>query len=93
MQGMKVLRFAVASAIWVIYGVFVALVLYFPVTELIHYIGRETRLFSFYSPHPVGEALLPCLMLAIVYAGMRVIQKKMNPAGRPEIDSRNARED
>lgn len=90
---MKYLRFAINGALFLIYSVFVTMVLYFPAAELIHRIGRETRLIAFYSPYPVGQVLLPGLALAVLYAALRAVQRKIDPIDRADVESGSARED
>jgi hypothetical protein len=90
---MAVLRFSLKCAMGIIYALCAAMFLYFPFAELLNYLGRETRLFAPSSMFPIEDALLPLLCLAIVYAAIAAIARRIEPStidghatGSPESD-------
>ena len=79
------LRLILQICTWVILALFVAIILYFPVIELVIYFARETRSFKMPPAFPIGNALLPLLCLAIVYSA---IAKLMRKVCKPELAGR-----
>ena len=78
---MVMVRLLLKLITWVIYALFAAIVLYFPVIELMGHFARETRLFVIPRALPIEDALLPLLCLAIMYA---IIAKILRKAAKPE---------
>ena len=73
----------------VIYAVFVVILLYFPTAELLAYLGRETRLFTLPPMMPAEDALLPCLVLALVYGAIAAIRSTIEPSDLPGDSGKN----
>ena len=80
---MKFLRLVLKQIMRVLYAVFVGIVLYFPAAELLTYIGRETRLFTFPPMMPVEDVLLPALFLAVLYGAASLIRRRIEPVHAP----------
>ena len=87
---MIVIRFVLKLIVFLVYAAFAATVLYFPVFELLTYVGRETRVFELPAIFPVDDALLPCLLLALIYGVVSVILRKIEP---PEMREKSVRSD
>ncbi len=86
---MRVLKLLLRWATRAIYVVFGLMVLYFPATTLADRIGREMRLFRVGNVLPryaVEDALLPGLVLALLYAAIMAVRKRIEPADTPEED-------
>jgi hypothetical protein len=64
----------------VIYALCAAMFLYFPFAELLSYFGRETRLFKKFNMFPIDDALLPLFCLAIAYAAIAAIARRIEPS-------------
>ena len=84
---MAILRFALKQTQLLIYAIFLVILLYFPFHELLSYFGRETRLFDPSPMMPVEDALLPCLLLALVYGVISAIRKRVDSPGAQEASS------
>ena len=82
---MVVIRLLLKLITWVIYALFAAIVLYFPMIELIGHLAREIRLFEAPQALPIEDALLPLLCLAITYAVISKILRKAAKPGPPPI--------
>ena len=76
---MAFLRLVLKQTMAVLYAFFVVILLYFPAAELLMYVGRETRLFRPRPMLPVEDALLPCLLLALVYGAISAIRRRIEP--------------
>ena len=74
---MKALRTFLKTVIVLIYAVLALIVLYFPVSELIAYMGRETRLFHVRIFVPTEDALLPAFALAVLYAFVTALLRRV----------------
>ncbi len=90
---MKALRFSLKCIMGIIYAISVAMFLYFPLVELLNYLAGEIRLFRSFDTFPIDDALLPLLCMAIVYAAVTAIIRRIDPstvdgqeAGSPESD-------
>lgn len=83
---MIVLRLLLRWVTRVIYVVFGLAVLYFPAATLARRIARETDLFHFENIFPrygVEDALLPGLVLALLYAAVMAVRRRIEPLGTP----------
>lgn len=67
-----------------IYVCYIVIVLYFPAGEILSYAGRETRMFKFTSFVAIQDVILPALALAILYAGVGAIQRRIQPKSLTE---------
>jgi hypothetical protein len=78
---MSILKFALRYLQYLIYIILLVTLLYFPSHELFSYFSRETRLFELRPMLPVDDALLPCLLLALLNGIVSVIRRKIDPPG------------
>jgi len=77
---MVMVRLLLEMITWVIYALFTAIILYFPVIELMGHFARETRFFKIPQAFPIEDAFLPLLCLAVIYAVItKIIPKTENP--------------
>ncbi len=77
---MAVLRFFLKCVMGVIYALCAAMFLYFPFAELLNYLARETRLFRPSGMFPIEDALLPLFCMAVVYAVIATIARRIEPS-------------
>ena len=82
---MVVLKIFLQICTGVILALFVAIILYFPVIELVTHFALTTRLIRMPPAFPINDALLPLLCLAIVYSA---IAKLMRKVCKPELAGR-----
>jgi hypothetical protein len=55
--------------------------LYFPVAELLAYISQEMRMFRFHQPFSIKDVFLPSLLVALLYAAVAAVRKRIEPHG------------
>lgn len=81
---MVALKLFLQISTWVIFALFGLIILYFPVIELVAYVARETRFFKTPYMLPIEDALLPLFCLAVAYAAIATLMRKIEkpePAG------------
>jgi hypothetical protein len=93
---MPALRTLLQLLMAVIYALYLCVLCWVPAAELLRYISRETRLFSFTLSLPVQDLVLPGLLLALVYAAIATLQRKIcpkpaaEPIGEPAGEKKHA---
>jgi len=73
----------------VIHLLLAAILLYFPFAELLARLGQETRIDQSHSNLEVEDSLLPCLALALTYALVSTIRRKIEPANTSDANTRD----
>jgi hypothetical protein len=89
---MSALRKLLQSLIVIIYALYVCALCWVPLSELLRYISRETRLFMFTLSLPAQDLILPALLLAIVYGALATLQRRVFPKPAAELAGESAAE-
>ena len=66
-----------------------AVLFYFPGAELLARLGRQARISESRPSLLVEDSLLPCLALALIYALVSAIRRKIEPADASEGNARD----
>ncbi|RJP67865.1 MAG: hypothetical protein C4532_14045 [Candidatus Abyssobacteria bacterium SURF_17] len=83
---MKIVRLFLKTLMMMIYAALALMVLYYPMLALISYVGRETRLFRIRLFMPTEDALLPGFALAVLYALVTALLRRVEQASAVKKD-------
>jgi hypothetical protein len=85
---MAVLRLLLQGATRAIYFFFVVVVLYPPFADLFSRFPSTRRFFGLWLNLPSEDAVLPCFILALIYAVFGVIRRRIEPTETSIEDAR-----
>jgi hypothetical protein len=81
---MATVRLILKLLTYVIYICFGVTLLAFPAVSLLEYIAQQTRLFSFDFAPSIQNVILPGLLLAVFYAIIMALQRRLQPKSLPD---------
>ena len=81
---MVTVRLILKVLTYIIYACFGLTLLTFPMANLLEYLTRQTRLFSFQLSLQIEDVILPGLLLAVLYSLIMALQRRLQPTVLPD---------